>query len=208
MERITRHDPARSQLATHRGREININNKIYKQNSLLYGPFGVRPALEDDTEMSGTEVWIRQTGTDDVADIVELSSALFREDAGQRDPFMNLDWPAEEGERYFAGLVGGDGSVCLLAGLAEKTVGYLAGRVEERTTLRPVRVAELESMYVREGHRELGVGARLVEGFLEWAGSRGAERASVAAYAANERAIRFYQRSGFRPRSVTLERGL
>lgn len=156
--------------------------------------------------MSGTGAWVRLAGVEDVAEIVELSGALFREDAGRRDPFVNLGWPEEEGREYFAGLVRGEGSLCLLAGLAGRTVGYLAGRVGEGTTLRPVKVAELESMYVREGYRDLGVGARLVDEFLGWAWSRGAERASVVAYAANERAIRFYQRSGFRPRSVALER--
>jgi ribosomal protein S18 acetylase RimI-like enzyme len=168
--------------------------------------------LEDEAEMSGTgsgtEVRVRRAGTGDVAEIVELSTALFREDAGRKDPFTNLGWPEEEGLAYFAGLVSGAGSVCLLAELEGRTVGYLAGRVGEGTTLRPVRVAELESMYVREGYRDLGVGARLVDGFLGWAGSRGAERASVVAYAANERAIRFYRRWGFRPRSVSLEREL
>ncbi len=64
-------------------------------------------------------------------------------------------------------------------------------------------------MYVLEGYRGQGVGARLVDEFLGWAWSRGAERASVVvAYAANERAIRFYQRAGFRPKSVSLERGI
>ncbi len=162
--------------------------------------------LEGDAEMSGTEVRVRRAGTGDVAEIVELSRALFREDAGRRDPFTNLGWPEEEGLAYFASLVSGAGSVCLLAEIAGRKVGYLAGRVGEGATLRPVRVAELQSMYVREGYRDLGVGARLVDGFLGWAGSRGAELASVVAYAANARAIRFYERAGFRPRSLSLER--
>jgi ribosomal protein S18 acetylase RimI-like enzyme len=158
--------------------------------------------------MSGTGVWVRRAGAGDVADIVELSSAHFQEDAGRRDPFVSLGWPEEEGRGYFAGLVSGDEGLCMLAEFAGRTVGYLAGRVGEGTTMRPVKVAELESMYVRDGFRDRGVGARLVDEFLGWARSRGAERASVVAYAANERAIRFYQRAGFRPRSVTLERAI
>ncbi len=137
------------------------------------------------------EVRVRRAGEGDVPEVVGLSAALFREDAGQRDPSMNLDWPAEEGRGYFAGL---------------EAVGYLAGRLRDADTLRPVGVAELESMYVREGSRDSGVGARLVEEFLGWARERGAERASVTAYAANERAIRFYERLGFAARSLSLER--
>jgi GNAT superfamily N-acetyltransferase len=127
--------------------------------------------LEGGVEVAEAEVWIRRAGLGDVAGIAKLSSALFREDAGQRDPFTNLNWPEEEGWGYFAGLVAGDRSLCLLAEFAGETVGYLAGRVGERTTLRPVEVAELESMYVLEEYRGQAVGARLVDEFLGWAGS-------------------------------------
>ncbi len=95
----------------------------------------------------------------------------------------------------------------MFAGRIRREDGWLPGGPRGgRNDLEAGKVAELESMYVREGYRDRGVGARLVDEFLGWAGSRGAELASVVAYATNERAIRFYQRSGFRPRSVSLER--
>jgi hypothetical protein len=58
-------------------------------------------ALKGGVEVKGAEVRVRRAGLDDVADIVGLSSALFREDAGQRDPFTNLSWPEEEGWGVF-----------------------------------------------------------------------------------------------------------
>ena len=73
--------------------------------------------------MSGTQVRVRRAGTDAVAKIVEVSSALFREDAGRRDPFVNLSWPEEEGLGYFASLVRGAGGLFLLAEFAGRTVG-------------------------------------------------------------------------------------
>lgn len=185
--------------------DININNKIYKQHNWLYIAL-VHASGFRGGEMSGTEVRIRRAGKQDVMDMVRLSSALFREDAGRRDPRANLNWPREEGQEYFAGLVASTGGLCLLAEVGGEVVGYLAGRVEKETTLRPWRVAELESMYVRGGHRSRGVGARLVGGFLGWAEQQGAGRASVTAYATNGPAIRFYERAGFRPKKVSLER--
>ena len=171
--------------------------------SLVEGSYGAGGGIE----MKGSGARVRRAGLEDVAGVVGLSAALFREDAGSRDPCVNLGWPAEEGWEYFAGMVGGGRSLCLVAEEAGEMVGYLAGRLEEGTVLRPVDVAELESMYVMEGWRGKGVGAGLVEAFLGWAESRGAERASVVAYAANERAIRFYARYGFLPRRVCMERG-
>ena len=80
--------------------------------------------------MSGMELRLRRAAEmEDVTDIVRLSSVLFREDVGRRDPRANLNWPREEGQKYFAGLVASTGSLCLLAEVGGEVVGYLAGRV-------------------------------------------------------------------------------
>lgn len=152
------------------------------------------------------EVRVREAGVRDVRTLVELSSLLFREDAGTRDPSTNPTWPQRYGRRYFTGIVEWENGVCLLAEVSGvTTVGYLAGYMSGRDPLRPVVVAQLESMYVRHDARGSGVGTKLARHFLGWAGPRGAQRASVTAYSSNERAIRFYERMGFRPRSLALE---
>jgi GNAT superfamily N-acetyltransferase len=92
-----------------------------------------------------------------------------------------------------------------LARDGERALGHLVGRVLEPDTLRPgTRVAVLQSMRVVPEARGRGVGSRLVAAFFDWAKERGAVRASVTAYAANEGAQRFYARHGFVPASVTL----
>ena len=151
---------------------------------------------------------IVQARIDDVDTWVRMSSTLFREDAGTRDSLTDVGWPEKHGRDHFAGLVSSDDAVCLLARSGPTPVGYLAGLILAPTTLRPVKIAELQSMYVVEDHRRRGVGQGLVERFRAWATDLGARRMSVTAYAANRDAVRFYQRQGFRPRSVTLEQGL
>ncbi|QIN82900.1 GNAT family N-acetyltransferase [Rubrobacter tropicus] len=144
----------------------------------------------------------------DVGALVGLISSLFQEDAGVRDPHTNLSWPADHARGHFLGLLDKDDALCLVARSGGEIVGYLAGYGRGPYALRPVRVAELQSMYVRKAERGQGVGTRLVEGFLVWARDRDAEQVSVTAYAANERAIHFYERMGFEPRNVSLELGL
>jgi GNAT superfamily N-acetyltransferase len=65
-------------------------------------------------------------------------------------------------------------------------------------------VAVLESMRVHDGWRGAGVGSRLIEEFLAWARSRGANEAVVHAYATNTRALRFYRARGFAAQQVSL----
>ncbi len=154
------------------------------------------------------EVTIRRAGEADVSAIVELNYALFQEDARQRDPFMNLNWPREEGHEYFSKLLKSEKSLGLLAEADGEAIGYLIGYMRRSSSLRPVKLAELESMYVQEEYRGQGIGQQLVERFLEWVREQGGERVSVTAYAANERAIAFYRKMGFTPKSLTLELGL
>lgn len=149
-------------------------------------------------------VCIRVASLDDVVRISYLNRALFREDAGRRDPFVDQGWPVKHGEGYFTAFLGQENSLCLVAEFREEIAGYLAGYVGDGTDLRPVAMAELESMYFAERYRCVGIGARMVRGFLEWAGE--ARLASVTAYAANESAIRFYEKIGFRSRSIVMER--
>ncbi len=156
--------------------------------------------------MPELEARVREAETEDVAKIAELNAALFREDAGRRDPFVDQSWPRREGREYFDGLPALESSLCLLAESGGEVVGYLVGYMKEKVSLRPVAVAELESMYVEEGYRGCGIGAKLANEFLRWAADEGADRVSVTAYSANERAIRFYERLGFKPRNLSLER--
>ena len=82
----------------------------------------------------------------------------------------------------------------------------LTGYLTEPSDYRPVRVAVLHSPYVQPGHRDARIGTRLVAAFRSLAREREADRMSVTAHAANTDAIRFYQRHGFAPRELELDR--
>ena len=153
-------------------------------------------------------ITIRQATLVDVNEIVGLNYGLFMDDAALWDSLANLDWAIEYGEIYFAAALEDDHYICFLAESGGTPVGYLIGSIMEPFTIRPVRVAELESMFVLEGYRGQGVGARLVELFKEWAASQGAKRLRVTAYAENAKALAFYRRAGFKPYKLTLEMGL
>lgn len=150
-----------------------------------------------------SDVTVSAAGPDDVDAVVESVAGLFREDAGTRDPTVDVDWPAQEGAGYCAALVGDGDCLLAVARDGERVLGHLAGKLDQPDSFRRQRIAVLESMRVHPDARNAGVGTLLVRHFLDWARTREAVQASVSAYAANEAARRFYARHGFTPMTVT-----
>jgi GNAT superfamily N-acetyltransferase len=149
---------------------------------------------------------IRRAVAADVDGFVATSTALFAEDAGTRDDTVDLEWPRKYGAQRFNETVGDPNRLTLVAVDEDgPVVGHLSGLLGEATSMRPVRVATLLSLYVRPAHRGSGVGARLVAGFRAWSRDHGMDRMEVTAYAANAGALRFYEREGFVAQSVVLE---
>lgn len=150
-----------------------------------------------------SDVTVHAAGPDDLDAAVESVAGLFREDAGTRDPTVDVGWPALEGATYCTGLMGDGSCLLALARDGDRVVGHLVGKLDGPDSYRRQRVAVLESMRVHPDFRGAGVGSLLVAHFLGWARDRGGQ-ASVSAYAANEAAVRFYSRHGFAPMTTTL----
>ncbi|GAA1377353.1 hypothetical protein GCM10009612_77000 [Streptomyces beijiangensis] len=151
---------------------------------------------------------VRRAEHQDVDGLVECSSALFAEDAGTRDPSINIDWPREHGPQRFATGIDDPNRLLLVATCEGAVVGHLVGALGEASAMKPVKFATLVSMYVQPGFRRSRIGGRLVAEFSGWAKESGAEAAEVTAYSSNAEAIKFYERNGFAPQSVTLQTSL
>lgn len=57
--------------------------------------------------------------------------------------------------------------------------------------------AEVNGLVVKEGHRSLGAGARLLAAAEDWARKHGCKGMSVRSNVIRERAHRFYERNGY-----------
>lgn len=149
------------------------------------------------------KVVVRRATKADVPALVLLNEGLSAEDAGTRDPFARHGFDRWE---YFTDLADdGERNVVWVACAGDAGIGYLVGRFRDPSEMRRVSTGVLESMFVHPDHRNAGIGAALVETFLQWARTAGAGAVAVTAYAENTGAIRFYERFGWRPMHVTLD---
>jgi GNAT superfamily N-acetyltransferase len=151
---------------------------------------------------------IRIAVVTDLDAIISLADELTREDAGTYDPVANLKWVRAVGPDAFAQRIASDTGCVLLALDGDTAVAYLSGALVEPDIYRAARIAELRALFVQAPYRGQGVGEQLVERFVSWAESNGAARLRVSAFAANTGALRFYERQGFAPHTITLERSI
>jgi GNAT superfamily N-acetyltransferase len=150
-----------------------------------------------------TTIAVNAATHDDMDSLITSVAGLFLEDAGRHDSLANLSWPEQEGAAYYSALMGDEGCLVELARDGGRVIGHLIGRLSGPDSLRTGRIAVLESIRVAPGSRRAGAGGLLVRHFFAWARDRGAQQASVTAFAANDTAQRFYARHGFTPMSVT-----
>jgi GNAT superfamily N-acetyltransferase len=91
----------------------------------------------------------------------------------------------------------GDRRTWLIALSGGVPVGVVQGR------RRPPSDLLVFSMWVDPASRHLGVGSQLIEAVMDWSRTWGANHVVLWVFAANEGAIRFYQRLGFETESDT-----
>lgn len=80
-----------------------------------------------------------------------------------------------------------------------QNVGYCISRVEFSGD------AEMESLYVQDDYRGLGLGETLLSNASAWMDEMGAHTKTVSVAVGNEKAFSFYARFGFYPRKTLLE---
>ncbi len=78
-------------------------------------------------------------------------------------------------------------------------VGYCISSIDADGT------GEVESIYVLESYRRLGIGSLLIKAALAWMELKGVTKKTVIVAAGNETVFKFYERFGFHIRKTMLE---
>jgi diamine N-acetyltransferase len=84
---------------------------------------------------------------------------------------------------------------------SSEVVGYCV-------TISNADLGEIESIYVDEPFRRMGIGDSLVTRALNWLDLQSVKTKRVNVAVGNEQVLRFYSRYGFLPRAITLEQKL
>jgi GNAT superfamily N-acetyltransferase len=147
------------------------------------------------------DAWdIRPVEHSDLADLKRLFLKLHRFNA-RLDPRFALaaDWERHLGD-LGAHTPSGRPRLALLAREGGQPAGFVLAAVHHDAPLWRHRTwAEVEALYVEPSWRGAGLADALLERACAWAAGLGMPVVQLYVTASNSRAIRFYERQGFRP---------
>lgn len=151
---------------------------------------------------------IRPARTDEVKTLQDLNDEVFI-DNYKYDPDLRLDWAQSDdgGKEYFTELLANKDSLCIIAEVEGRPVGYLAAS-QKIISYRKSSCIELDNMGVIPAFRSMGIGTKLIQHLYSMAREQGYQRVYVNAYFHNTKAIEFYKRNGFSEIDISLEKVL
>jgi GNAT superfamily N-acetyltransferase len=147
---------------------------------------------------------IRNATSEDVTLIQNLNDEVFVDNVKYL-PDLDMNWAkGEYGLKYFTELINDESNLCLIAEDDGKAIGYLAAS-PKKFTYRTLSYTELENMGVTPEYQSKGIGAQLLELYLQWSREGGYEKAYVNTFAKNAGALKFYRKHGFADIDISLE---
>ena len=112
---------------------------------------------------------------------------------------------------YYLGLIAQENTALLVAEIGEDLAGFVHVIVRDTPAfpvLVPRRYAIVDSILVRSGFQNHGIGRILMEDMQEWARAKGATSIELNVYEFNETAISFYERLGYQTFSRKMSKEL
>ena len=150
---------------------------------------------------------IREARADEYQQIQQLNFEVM-EDNHKYDSDLDVNWTFSPlGEKYFKDTLEEKNSTCFVAEENGTLIGYASVRVKP-FEYRKSKYIEIGDIGVSPEFRGKNIGTRLIDACVKWGKEQGASRIFVTSYFKNERAIKFYKKSGFAEIDVSLEKDI
>ena len=146
------------------------------------------------------EISIRKATADDYNSLCELFDEM---DALHRDNLPHMFQKPSGAARepnYYTGLIADENVALLVAESGEKLVGLVHAILRDTPAFPifvPRRYAIVDSIVVKSGFQNHGIGKILMDKMQEWAIARGATSIELNVYEFNRTAISFYEKLGY-----------
>ena len=147
--------------------------------------------------MSGNSMMNNITIENATREDFEMMQMMFRRMFDIFSEDQDVEYPYKEnGERYLKERI--EQGIALVAKLDNSCIGFLTGSIEKALDFKVYdKYGFIHNMFVSEEYREMGIGKRLVEAFVNKCKARGIQYVQADSDA-NQSLINFYTGNGFK----------
>ncbi len=129
------------------------------------------------------------------------------------DPTVETDWPFSESGRKAYEMAIDKGYVTIAENEEngeKQPIGFLIGRVSyaDKNAPRVMTAAHIHNIFVYPEFREKNVGKKLFENFKSHCKKEGVKKLSITVNSKNDIAIKFYEKTDFKPSSIIFSQNL
>jgi len=150
---------------------------------------------------------IRAARKNEVKILQDLNDEVFV-DNHKYDPDLKMDWAqSKAGKKYFTNILNNTNAICLVAEEGGVPVGYIAAASKE-FGYRLSKYIEIENMGVSPKYRSKEIGSKLMVECLKIAKEKGFQKVYVNSYSKNTKAVKFYEKTGFKKIDTSLEKNI
>ena len=163
----------------------------------------------NDTGENEGELEVRRAVHADLEQAAALASRLVHQHHAVDPLRFFLPENVERGYVYWLGReLGRRGAVVLVAAAGDRVVGYSYGTLEDRNWNALLdRHGAIHDIFVLDGARRRGTGAKLMAAMVRELEALGAERIVLSTMVSNAAAQRLFEHAGFRPTMLEMTRG-
>jgi len=134
----------------------------------------------------------------DINSIVEMGKSLADFHAGIDNYYKSGEEQAESHRKWLLKNFGKRNFKVLIAKDRNKLLAYgIAGIRKPRSFVRPKKIGNIISLFVKEEYRKKGIGRQIFNKFLDWFKSQNIKHIEISADRRNKIAIKAYKKYGF-----------
>jgi len=149
---------------------------------------------------------VRKANRKDFKTLVALKEEFYSEEA-QFEQEVDLAEISDAINEFYEKKLGDADAVFYLAEEDKKPAGYVLALISKPHPGHPAgEVGVIADIYIKPEHREMGVGASLLEAVESWLGGKGVRHIQVHVFAENRRARIFWEKHGYGDRIITKEK--
>lgn len=138
------------------------------------------------------------------AELVSLFESLHEHHVPLGEPPLVLDWQ----HRWRSHLGGPDERLTLLGKVDGQAVALMNTRIQRTAGMYREAYAFLEDAYVVPGHRGTGLAQEMLQRTEQWCAAGGIQHLRLSVLAANQLAVHFWEKTGFEPYMMIMNKEL